>query len=345
MNSESIAGTWGDIAPYVVCVSAIVAAFAVRRPRKAAAPPRLLRLHTEARSQSNPNYPQRAAIPDAKVPWQVSWEDYKPVAFTMEKVFANAIDAPCPPSKRYADSATTSTEAFHAEMRNRVSYEGDIKFSKEGLPLNPVGRTGVSGRGSLGKWGPNHAADPIVTRIDSSSGKLQVVCIKRRDTGLWALPGGMVDAGEQVSQTVRREFTEETGAHLSEDSRSRFTELIDELFAEGTTVYRGYVDDPRNTDHAWMETTAVHFHCSAELGKQITLAAGDDATAVTWLDVSDDEKRYVNLYASHRDWIEFVSKGLKPRAPLGASMQLLPAVAGGSLLLVAAAVLLGVERD
>lgn len=33
-----------------------------------------------------------------------------------------------------------------------------------GYPLNPVGRTGIVGRGVLGRWGPNHAADPIVTR-------------------------------------------------------------------------------------------------------------------------------------------------------------------------------------
>ena len=25
-------------------------------------------------------------------------------------------------------------------------------------------------------------------------------------------------------------------------------------------MYRGYVDDPRNTDNAWMETVAVNFH-------------------------------------------------------------------------------------
>lgn len=29
---------------------------------------------------------------------------------------------------------------------------------------NPVGRTGLTGRGLLGRWGPNHAADPVVTR-------------------------------------------------------------------------------------------------------------------------------------------------------------------------------------
>ena len=25
-------------------------------------------------------------------------------------------------------------------------------------------------------------------------------------------------------------------------------------------VYKGYVDDPRNTDNAWMETVAYNFH-------------------------------------------------------------------------------------
>ena len=70
----------------------------------------------------------------------------------------------------------------------------------------------MTGRGLLGKWGANHAADPIVTRYDPASPrKLQMVAVKRKDTGEWAIPGGMVDAGETVSVTVKREFTEEVG--------------------------------------------------------------------------------------------------------------------------------------
>ena len=46
------------------------------------------------------------------------------------------------------------------------------------------------------------------------------------------------------------------------------------------------VDDPRNTDNAWMETTAYHFHCSNELGALLQLRAGDDAGQVTWLDIN-----------------------------------------------------------
>ena len=70
-----------------------------------------------------------------------------------------------------------------------------------GVPRNPKGRTGISGRGHLGKWGPNHAADPIVTRwkkneynqpvVNPKTGKpiLQFVAIQRVDTNEWAIPG------------------------------------------------------------------------------------------------------------------------------------------------------------
>lgn len=46
---------------------------------------------------------------------------------------------------------------------NRVSHTGEYKII-ENYPQNPCGRTGIIGRGLLGRWGPNHAADPIVTR-------------------------------------------------------------------------------------------------------------------------------------------------------------------------------------
>jgi len=42
----------------------------------------------------------------------------------------------------------------------------------------------------------------------------QIVLIRRRDNGQWALPGGMVDWGEDVSTAVRRELAEETGLSL-----------------------------------------------------------------------------------------------------------------------------------
>lgn len=46
---------------------------------------------------------------------------------------------------------------------NRVSFHGPYEI-RDKYPLNPYGRTGIIGRGLLGRWGPNHAADPIVTK-------------------------------------------------------------------------------------------------------------------------------------------------------------------------------------
>ena len=159
-------------------------------------------------------------------------------------------------------------------------------------------------RGLLGKWGPNHAADPIITRYDPDRPyQMQMVAILRRDIHQWAIPGGMVDMGECVSVTVKREFTEEAGAIEDPEKKELFTKLTNDLFNNGELVSRGYVDDPRNTDNAWMESAVFHFHCTAELGKLLPLHAGDDAAAVMWLDIDPSNAKFANLYASHRDFV------------------------------------------
>lgn len=112
----------------------------------------------------------------------------------------------------------------------------------------------------LGHFGPNHAADPIVTRwkrdkngvkvLNRKTKKaiLQFVCIIRKDTGEYAIPGGMVDKKERVTDTLQREFREETlnFPDLDEQSKEKLLATIKDLFENGgTRIYCGYVDDPR----------------------------------------------------------------------------------------------------
>ena len=64
------------------------------------------------------------------------------------------------------------------------------------------------------------------------------------------------------------------------------------------------VDDPRNTDNAWMETCAVAYWCPGAL--RIRLHAGDDAVDAKWLDVKDIDAD--SFYANH---FELVMKGIE----------------------------------
>lgn len=252
-----------------------------------------LTTHTVHKS-THPAYPARAKVKAIK--WSDSDPSYSPVNFTHQVVLENDRTVK---QGGWADPSDPKKIRSDIEARGSYCNHGKITFI-DGVPRNPIGRTGMIGRGLLGKWGPNYAADPIVTReVGAGSRKYQVVVVERSDTHHWALPGGMVEYDQTVSQTIRREFQEEAG-NVPEEDRERVTAMIDQLFSkEGTVVYRGYVDDPRNTDNAWMETTAVHYHCSLELGESLPLAAGDDAVKVRWLDIDDQSEDFKALYSNH----------------------------------------------
>jgi len=143
----------------------------------------------------------RIPVKDDQVPWDSDFGEcsYLPKDYTAKTVHG----------KTWADHEDPCIYTFNHvddDGINRLSFNGLNIFSffqanilflfivriysldSTGRPLNPFGRTGLRGRGVLGKWGPNHAADAIVSRyIIGENGKqiLQFVAIVRNDTGFY----------------------------------------------------------------------------------------------------------------------------------------------------------------
>lgn len=276
-------------------------------------------MHTKACSLTYPGTDvKRFAVPLELVDWKLAFPEYKPVDYTSEKVLSRPAWAD-PEIRKGSVKVLPKFNALDAAYNtDRTSLLGEYPVI-QGVPRNPIGRTGMIGRGLLGRWGPNHAADPVVTRWKRNSsgdkiikgGKpvLEFVAIERRDCSEWALPGGMVEPGDTVTNTLKKEFGEEAlnSLELSTEENKLLHEKLEDLFSHGNLVFQGYIDDPRNTDNSWMESQAVNYHDdSGKALDRFSLKAGDDAQNVKWMEIS----RKLHLYANHYDLVKEVAKQL-----------------------------------
>ena len=233
------------------------------------------------------------------------------------------MDFTAPTTEKHSSDPVNPRNLTAEHWHSRPSTYPYILQHSSGRPLNPFGRTGIQGRGKLYYWGPNHAADCILLR--QHDGGLQLLVIKRGDTGELALVGGMMDKGETPEQCIKREFGEEAmgvpeekATHHQSDSTSQGAtpnqqRVLDAIFAPANTrcVYRGYVDDARNTDNAWLETAAFVYSLPDSVTKEDAnrlFVGGSDASAVKWVECGVDGEKLPQLYASHGPLVKMTLK-------------------------------------
>ncbi|XP_032132448.1 transient receptor potential cation channel subfamily M member 2 isoform X9 [Sapajus apella] len=172
-----------------------------------------------------------------------------------------------------------------------------------------MGRTGLRGRGSLNCFGPNHALHPVVTRWKwneegaicrkSIKKMLEVLVVKVPLSEHWALPGGSREPGETLPRKLKQIL------------RQEHWPSFEKLLKRGSEVYKGYVDDPRNTDNAWIETVAVSIHFQDQNDVELNrldsnLHACDPGVTIRWQVVD----RRVPLYANHKTLLQKVAAEL-----------------------------------
>ncbi len=246
-------------------------------------------------------YPTPPLIPPHLKEWHHQHPTYAPHFYESEVVLKNNCEIN---PTGWADAPHPTRETILKRKQSGLlkSFEGEIRLSDmSGLPLNPRGRTGITGRGLLGHWGANFAADALITRYNRASGELEMLAIQRT-SGEWAIPGGMVDPGEEESDAAIRELAEESGLFVNSDKVK--------------LVYRGYVEDPRNTDNAWMETSLFHLHLSeTDLAFGSSVQAGSDAKNAQWRPITPH--LIDSLYASHGSFVKMALSQMHARKELG----------------------------
>ncbi|KAK7467859.1 hypothetical protein BaRGS_00036896 [Batillaria attramentaria] len=296
-------------------------------------------VHISARQSPYPGTRvRRFPVFDKYVPWEVPYDTYDPTYYTRPVEEFNADirfcvdpdillikeemekrvqmtpeeleEANLPPlpefEPMYNALVTTVVDDNNVEI-DRTSWISQnnqplrYKLDASCVPQNPLGRTGIRGRGKLWRWGPNHRIAAVVTRwrrrysplgfpLDhlQVDGKrvLEFLVVVRADTGELTLPGGNVYGKTTTYSVMCEEFLKsvfleaEVEGSLKLDQDDMISFFAQFAKSTGTTVastivgkatgassgfsasvlYRGYIDDPTNTDNAWREAEVWNFH-------------------------------------------------------------------------------------
>uniref|UniRef100_A0A8C1TMH0 Transient receptor potential cation channel subfamily M member 2 n=1 Tax=Cyprinus carpio TaxID=7962 RepID=A0A8C1TMH0_CYPCA len=168
--------------------------------------------------------------------------------------FARQLQYPCSTVKRFpVPEEKVPWEVNFTPYLPPVYNEQDSSDSDTSVldkHRNPGGRTGIQGKGALKSLGLNHILHPVLTRWRDAEHKvLEFLAVWDEAEKHWALPGCSSKPDEPLAQTLEKIL----GKKLHDKTKSKLE--------AGEEVYKGYVDDSRNTDNAWIETTIITLHC------------------------------------------------------------------------------------
>lgn len=197
--------------------------------------------HLKIRGGRPLSYPARQRISIDYAPWRFDCPEYSPPYYVSSEVLKNACDMK---KDGWADPENFSDALTDIKSSDTKNADDN------GRPRHPMGRTGIAGRGSLGRWGKNPAVNGVIIKAGKESNSYDILLGSRGDSSSFWLPRGFV-LHDQSNESA-----------IQEAIRSEFGFDCDGLPVE--MIYKGFSYDERQTDHAWVEITSFLFCCVDE---------------------------------------------------------------------------------
>jgi ADP-ribose diphosphatase len=208
------------------------------------------------RGERPDSYPVRFRISIDESNWKIPAAEYSPPYHVDDTVLRNERSKV---TRGWADPEDTW------QHENAESTQDSFPRDSDGKPLNPRGRTGIAGRGLLGRWGPNPVVLPLLTRINSETNQVEVLLVETND-GLLSFQQNFINFDEQTEEVVETYLDRTTGISLNPQGAS--------------VLHEGYLYDARQTDNAWIHATSYLFHLDEDVLSEPP--ALDGGTALHW---------------------------------------------------------------
>lgn len=221
----------------------------------------LLRKESFKRATATRTYPGSMVSPSicAAREWNRPDPNYRAVGYTAPEVLQDPkADPGLISMQRPGTVLFNQVDKTSRPPVDRRSHIGQYEVVA-GLPICPLGRTGISGRGAFRRWGPNHEVIVAICK-KGDKGELLVLAVGTEGMGSYGLPHRPVPDGGESQSTVYLTLMDIVyGGTANADTNALYDELSAKLSSGEKTVFKGIASDPRNTDNAWVETTATRF--------------------------------------------------------------------------------------
>ena len=214
--------------------------------------------HLRIRIEKPDSYPDRQVILIDEAPWSVDCDRYEPPYYVAPEVLA-AGDAK-------GDGLWTHPEDI-AQAADLVISGRSKQADDLGRPLNPRGRTGIAGRGLLGRWGANPAVAAVIVRTNAEGDGLEFLIGKRTAQLGVALPTDLRKLDESPDDGLQRVLASKAGLHIQN--------------LEARQIFDNFYYDYRQTDHAWVELEAWLVGPDDRLA-DVTTSATDEFDETDW---------------------------------------------------------------